>query len=80
MQVLLEKDKLTAGTTWHSAGLVWRLRPSDTDIELLNYTRELVRIWDLGYIHTTKLFNFIVQGGDVVLLFAFKVIEGARSE
>ena len=25
--VLLEKDQLTAGTTWHSAGLLWRLRP-----------------------------------------------------
>ena len=31
------------GTTWHSAGLVWRLRPSDLDIELLNYTRVLAR-------------------------------------
>lgn len=41
--VLLEKDQLTAGTTWHSAGLVWRLRPSDTEIELLNYTRYLAR-------------------------------------
>jgi len=28
--VLLEKDQLTAGTTWHSAGMLWRLRPSDT--------------------------------------------------
>lgn len=25
--ILLEKDLLTAGTTWHSAGLLWRLRP-----------------------------------------------------
>ena len=25
--VLLEKDQMTAGTTWHSAGLLWRLRP-----------------------------------------------------
>lgn len=41
--VLLEKDQLTAGTTWHSAGLVWRLRPSDIEIELLNYTRYLAR-------------------------------------
>lgn len=41
--VLVEKDQLTAGTTWHSAGLVWRLRPSDLDIELLNYTRVLAR-------------------------------------
>lgn len=41
--VMLEKDQLTAGTTWHTAGLVWRLRPSDTDIELLNYMRHLIR-------------------------------------
>ena len=41
--VLLEKDQLTAGTTWHSAGLVWRLRPSDIEAELLNYTRDLGR-------------------------------------
>lgn len=39
--ILLEKDQLTAGTTWHSAGLVWRLRPSDIETELLNYTRDL---------------------------------------
>eukprot|EP00941_MAST-03F_sp_MAST-3F-sp1_P003798 g3798.t1 len=41
--VLLEKDAITAGTTWHSAGLVWRLRPNDTEIEILSYTRELAR-------------------------------------
>ena len=31
---LLERDRLTSGTTWHSAGMLWRLRPSDTDVEL----------------------------------------------
>lgn len=41
--VLVEKDDLTAGTTWHSAGLHWRLRPNDTDIQLLNTTRELCK-------------------------------------
>ena len=41
--VLLEKDQLTAGTTWHSAGLVWRLRPSDQEVELLAHTRHLAR-------------------------------------
>jgi hypothetical protein len=30
-----------AGTTWHSAGMLWRLRPSDIDIELHAYGREL---------------------------------------
>ncbi|GAB6032728.1 hypothetical protein CHUAL_011598 [Chamberlinius hualienensis] len=40
--VLLEKDNLTAGTTWHTAGLVWRLRPNDVEVQLLNYTRHLL--------------------------------------
>ena len=41
--VLLEKDAITAGTTWHSAGLVWRLKPNDTDAKMINRTRELVK-------------------------------------
>ncbi|XP_067825548.1 sarcosine dehydrogenase, mitochondrial-like [Heptranchias perlo] len=40
--VLLERDQLTAGTTWHTAGLLWQLRPNDIEIELLRYTREIV--------------------------------------
>lgn len=31
--VLLERCKLTAGTTWHTAGLLWRIRPNDIDIQ-----------------------------------------------
>ncbi|XP_066953754.1 sarcosine dehydrogenase, mitochondrial-like isoform X1 [Macrobrachium rosenbergii] len=40
--VLLEANKITSGTTWHTAGLLWRLRPSDTEIHLINTTRELL--------------------------------------
>jgi sarcosine dehydrogenase len=40
---LLEEDLLTAGTTWHSAGLFWSLRPNDVEIELLGRTYELVK-------------------------------------
>ena len=40
--VLLEKDALTAGTTWHTAGLVWRLRPNDVEIQLLSHMVNLV--------------------------------------
>ena len=40
--VLLERAQLTAGTTWHTAGLVWRLRPNDVEIQLLATTRELL--------------------------------------
>lgn len=39
--VLLERHELTAGTTWHSAGMLWRLRPSYIDIELHTYSRHL---------------------------------------
>lgn len=31
--VLLERCKLTAGTTWHTGGLLWRLRPNDVEIQ-----------------------------------------------
>ena len=41
--VILEKDKLTAGTTWHSAGLLWRLRPNDTDIQLIGKTHQVLQ-------------------------------------
>ena len=41
--VLLERAQLTSGTTWHSAGLVWRLRPSDVEVELLACTRKLAK-------------------------------------
>uniref|UniRef100_A0A8C7W1D8 Sarcosine dehydrogenase, mitochondrial n=1 Tax=Oncorhynchus mykiss TaxID=8022 RepID=A0A8C7W1D8_ONCMY len=40
--VLLERDRLTAGTTWHTAGLLWQLRPSDVEVELLAHTRQVI--------------------------------------
>ncbi|XP_017887261.1 sarcosine dehydrogenase, mitochondrial [Ceratina calcarata] len=42
--VLLEKSKLTSGTTWHTAGLVWGVRgPYDTEIQLLATTKQVVQ-------------------------------------
>jgi len=38
--VLIEAHSLTAGTTWHTAGMLWRLRPSYVDIELHEITRQ----------------------------------------
>lgn len=40
--VLLERARLTSGTTWHTAGCVWRLRPNDVDTLLLNDTRDVL--------------------------------------
>ena len=40
--VLLERDKLTSGTTWHAAGLMTTFgSTSETSVEMRKYTREL---------------------------------------
>lgn len=39
--VLLERHDLTAGTTWHSAGMLWRLRPAYPDIEMHTYSLQM---------------------------------------
>ncbi|XP_043191499.1 sarcosine dehydrogenase, mitochondrial-like, partial [Amphibalanus amphitrite] len=60
--VLLEKHSLTAGTTWHTAGLVWRLRPSDTSIALLGHmVTQMPRLeeetgMEIGWINNGGLF------------------------
>ncbi|XP_050296720.1 sarcosine dehydrogenase, mitochondrial [Anthonomus grandis grandis] len=41
--ILVEKSKITAGTTWHTGGLVWSLRPNDTDIQILHRTKEILK-------------------------------------
>lgn len=38
--VLLERHQLTSGTTWHTAGMVWSLRPCETEIQLLRKTQD----------------------------------------
>ncbi|KAG4075763.1 hypothetical protein HA402_003589 [Bradysia odoriphaga] len=40
--ILLERFKLTCGTTWHTNGLMWRIRPNDVDIQLLNRSRDTI--------------------------------------
>ena len=39
--VVLERSKLTSGTTWHAAGLVRRLRPSATLTRLISHSIDL---------------------------------------
>jgi sarcosine dehydrogenase len=41
--ILLEKDKLTSGTTWHSAGLHWNCRPNFYDIESSINTLNMIK-------------------------------------
>ena len=39
--VVIERKKLTSGTTWHAAGLLTTLRDSDSQTKLAKYTQEL---------------------------------------
>ncbi|XP_062516282.1 sarcosine dehydrogenase, mitochondrial-like [Corticium candelabrum] len=41
--VLVERNRVTSGTTHHSTGLLWRLKPNDVDVQLLRRTRDMVR-------------------------------------
>ena len=41
--VLLERDKLTSGTTWHAAGLVSQLGPSAAVTKIRKYTLDLYK-------------------------------------
>lgn len=40
--VLLDKGKIRSGATGTTAGLVWRLRPNDIEIQLLAATRKQI--------------------------------------
>lgn len=60
--VLVERDKITSGTTWHTSGLLWRLRPNDVEIQLLTATTKLMQTLEHetganpGYINNGGLF------------------------
>nr|CAB3265865.1 sarcosine dehydrogenase, mitochondrial-like [Phallusia mammillata] len=61
---LLEKDKLTAGTTWHTAGLLWRAVPHEFEMKIVDDTRTLMTTIlpqetdsETGWIQTGGLFT-----------------------
>ena len=41
--VLLERKTLTSGTTWHAAGLLAQVRPSENQTRILEYAAHLYR-------------------------------------
>ena len=41
--VLLERDQLTSGTTWHAAGLIGQLGPTSTITKLRKYSLDLYK-------------------------------------
>src|SRR5438034_7679947 len=54
--VLLERDRLTSGTTWHAAGLMVTFgSTSETSTELRKYTRDLYSRLEAETGHATGL-------------------------
>lgn len=56
---LVERGKITCGTTFHTAGLVWSLRPSQLEIEILKGSKRVFKELgedDCGWINNGSLF------------------------
>jgi len=53
--VLLERDKLTSGTTWHAAGLVSQLGPTSTVTKIRKYTLDLYKKLEKEIDHSAGL-------------------------
>lgn len=56
---LIERGKLTCGTTFHTAGLIWSLRPTPLEIEVLKRTKRVFKELgedECGWIKNGSLF------------------------
>ncbi len=53
--ILLERDQLTSGTTWHAAGLVSQLGPSAAITKIRKYTLDLYKELELKVDHSAGL-------------------------
>ena len=60
--ILLERDQLTSGTTWHAAGLIGQIGASATITKLRNYSLNLYQ--DL---EKEKKFNFTSTATQLLL-------------
>ena len=53
--ILLERDQLTSGTTWHAAGLMGQLGSSSTITKLRKYTLDLYKELEKKVDHSAGL-------------------------
>ena len=61
--VLLERDQLTSGTTWHAAGLIGQLGASSTITKLRKYSLDLYKELE----KTTGLSTGLKQNGAITV-------------
>ena len=53
--ILLERDQLTSGTTWHAAGLVSQLGPTAAITKIRKYTLDLYKKLEKEVDHSAGL-------------------------
>ena len=53
--ILLERDQLTSGTTWHAAGLVSQLGPTAAVTKIRKYTLDLYKKLEKEVDHSAGL-------------------------
>ena len=56
--ILLERDKLTSGTTWHAAGLVSQLGPSATITKIRKYSLVSIKTCIVSFFFLWALYFF----------------------
>ena len=61
--ILLERDQLTSGTTWHAAGLVGQLGASQTITKLRKYSLDLYKELE----KVTELSTGLKQNGAITI-------------
>ena len=71
--ILLERDKLTSGTTWHAAGLVSQIGPSATITKIRKYSLDLYKelekkTWSLSWSSFKRSIIYRTRGGKVARL------------
>ena len=64
--ILLERDQLTSGTTWHAAGLVSQLGPTAAITKIRKYTLDLYKKLEKSVIHNDINDNNIIVTNRIV--------------
>ena len=74
--VLIERKKLTCGTTWHAAGLIAQLRATQNMTRLAKYSQELY--WDLE--KETGVFTGFKRNGSMTVALTEERLEELKRQ
>ena len=73
--ILLERDQLTSGTTWHAAGLVSQLGPSAAITKIRKYSLELYKELAITIKHAFRESDGLLLDGNIITLLLTNINE-----